>query len=460
MSRAAGHILIVDDEEAICWGLRKLLETEKFTVDVASSAEDALERVGKRPPDLIVLDVRLPGMDGLTAMSKFHEKLGAVPIVVMTAYGNLNTAISATKDGAIEYLTKPFDLEQVVAAVRRGLASRKLSRPAAPPPPSIDEEMIGASPAMQEVFKKIALVAGTEVPTLITGESGTGKELVARAIHRYSPRGHLPFVPIHLAALSPSLVESELFGHVKGAFTGADTDRKGLLELAHGATVFFDEAGDIPLPIQVKLLRVLEQQELTPVGQSRPRPCDFRVIVATNRPLHQMAIDGTFRQDLYYRLAGFEIGLPPLRTRQGDIPLLAEHFLRHSRIPRREGTWFSKETMEELCRRPWPGNVRELRSAIEHGALMARGGVILPDHLPPTQRLEDPVSGSSLQNAVRAWATAQLAANPSITNLHELCLDEVEPPLFHTVLDRVAQNRTAASEILGIHRETLRKRIK
>jgi two-component system nitrogen regulation response regulator GlnG len=294
---------------------------------------------------------------------------------------------------------------------------------------------------------------------VISGESGTGKELVARAIHRHSQRAGAPLVAIHLATLSPTLVESELFGHVRGAYTGAEHDRAGLLEMAHGATAFFDEAADIPALVQVKLLRVLEQREVTPVGATRTKPCDFRVIVATNRDLRQSIADGTFRQDLFYRLAGFEIRLPPLRERREDLLPLAEHFLRQSRVPHSATARFSKSAIEELMVRAWPGNVRELRNAVEHGALLARGGMIEPQHLPPALAPSVPPGANSLDELVREWTLEQLAIAPDVPNLYERFLAEVEPALFHTVLDRVLQNRSAAAEILGIHRATLRKRL-
>ena len=329
------HVLIVDDEESICWALRRCALEDGHEVSVASSAEDALELAGRKGCDLVVLDIRLPGMDGLTAMAHFRQLLPGTPVVVITAFGSLATAVDAVRNGAFDYLTKPFDLEQALAVIRRALAQRALAQrsladhPTGPLQQSdSSDELVGTSPAMQEVFKRIALAAPSRASVLITGESGTGKELVAQAIHRHSPREAGPLVPVNLAALSPTLVESELFGHVRGAFTGADFERKGLLELAHGGTVFFDEAGDIPLPVQVKLLRALEQQETTPVGGVKARPTEFRVVAATHRDLRREVCDGKFREDLYFRLAVFEIQLPPLRERVEDIPALAERFLR------------------------------------------------------------------------------------------------------------------------------------
>jgi two-component system nitrogen regulation response regulator GlnG len=458
------NILIVDDEESICWGLSRLLGGEGHDVSVASSAEEGLEKVPAAKPDLVVLDVRLPGMDGLTAMSRFREVAGPVPIVVITAFGSLNTAVAALSEGAFDYLPKPFDLDQAAAVIHRALAmpEHDESSSSSTTPLPDDEELFGTSPAMQEVFKRIALVAPTDAAVLISGESGTGKELVARAIHRHSSRASAPLVPVNLASLSPTLVESELFGHVKGAFTGATASRQGLLELANGATVFFDEAGDIPLSVQVKLLRVLEQHEVTPVGDTRPRRTSFRVVAATNRKLRDECAEERFRQDLFFRLAVFEIHLPPLRERREDIPALAELFLRRAATPGNAVPQLLAETVRELCRRDWPGNVRELRNAIEHGALMARGGAIAPEHLPPATTLNESPSADSavaLHQQVRTWTEQQLASPERNEELYERFLSATEPALFDAVLAATNQNRAQAAALLGIHRATLRKKL-
>lgn len=460
------NVLIVDDEESICWGLSRLLQSEGHEASVASSAEEALERIAQSPPDLIVMDVRLPGMDGLAAMRQLRSQGSEVPIVVITAFGNLETAVGAMKAGAIDYLPKPFDLEQAATVIRRALhrtAGGKSGTvsPSKPLASRADEELLGTSAVMQEVFKRIALVAPTDVSVLITGESGTGKELVARAIHRHSSRSDKPFIPVNLASLSPLLVESELFGHIRGAFTGADNSRVGLLELADGATVFFDEMGDIPPSVQVKLLRVLEQHEVTPVGDTRPRPCHFRMIAATNRDLVQCLHEGTFRRDLYFRLASYEISLPALRERPEDIPQLTERFLRTANLPQGPAT-ITQAALEEMQRRPWPGNVRELRNAVEHAAIMARGLAIGPEHLPASRDLDARPAAdieSELRSAVRNWAAARLAAEGASGSLYEQFLQDAEPALFDRVLESTLQNRAAAAEILGIHRATLRKKM-
>ena len=347
------RILIVDDEASICWAFRESLADLGHHVEVASSAEEGLQTAGAGPFDAVVLDVRLPGKDGLTAMRDFRDRIGAAPIIVMTAFGNLETAVKALEGGAFEYLVKPFDLDQATDVVRRALEKQKASdRPAGTAGATSPETLIGASAVMQDLFKSIALVAPTDVPVLITGESGTGKELAARAIHRHSGRRAGPFLPVCLAALSPNLVEAELFGHLKGSFTGAAQDRKGLLELANGGTVLLDEVGDIPPNLQVKLLRAIEHNEVTPVGDARPRATDFRIIAATNRPLAELMATGQFREDLFFRLSVFPIHIPPLRDRRDDITALAEHFLRQSRSPDIAQTYLEEDVLGELFARP------------------------------------------------------------------------------------------------------------
>jgi len=375
----------------------------------------------------------------------------------MTAFGTLDVAIRAMRQGAFEYLVKPFDLDGAGKVINRALERRRTSEASATEP--CPEILLGKSPAMQQVFKRIALVAGADCPVLITGESGTGKELVASAIHQHSSRHERPFVPVHLAALSPNLVESELFGHARGAFTGADAARQGLLELARGGTVFFDEAGDIPIGVQVKLLRVLEQGQVTPVGDSQPRDVTFRVVAATHRRLAEVG-DDVFRRDLYYRFAVFEIHLPPLRERREDIPLLCEAFLRSAARSPQAG--ITDEALRELCARPWVGNVRELRNAIEHGLVMSRGGMIGLEHLPPpTPQHGSPAQDSKahLDAAIRSWTSDQLAAGNQ-ANLHEQFLASAEPTLFEAILATTNGNRAKASEVLGLHRATLRKKLK
>ena len=463
-------ILIVDDEPAICWAFREALSDDGHSVRVVPSAEEALRLTdtGWRP-DVVVMDVRLPGIDGLSAIRELRERIGTTPVVVITAFGSLETAVRAIEEGAFEYLIKPFDLDQAVEVLRRALDST--ARVAAggdtnalPKPPA--ETIVGSSPGMQQVFKQIALVAATDVPVLITGESGTGKELVARAIHRHGLRRKGPFLPVCIPALNPGLIESELFGHLRGSFTGADEDRRGLFEMAAGGTVLLDEIADVPSSVQVKLLRAIEQREIFPVGGTTPRCLDVRILAATNRPLPELIASGTFREDLFFRLGVFQIHLPPLRDRPGDVLVLAAHFLGQVGPAHDGGPWrLSEEARGELCSRSWAGNVRELRNVIEHAAIVARGGEIRPEHFP----LSAPLAGAaSMRPAERAqeeilgWtadAVRELAASDD-PQLYERFLQLVEPPLLEAVLRHCDGNRAAAAQLLGLHRATLRQKMR
>ena len=492
-----GRLMVVDDEPAINWSLTQALTDEGHRVATAASAEEALRlcEQGERPQAML-LDVRLPGLDGLSALPRFQAYLGSAPIIVMTAFGNLTTAVRAMELGAYDYLIKPFDLDAAVRIVQSALTVTKESagthETAAPVDAELDPgrrspdgaaaggatvvvrpgELIGQTPLWQQVFKQIALVSPSDVSVLITGESGTGKELVARAIHQYSARRDRIFFPVSIPALNPGLIESELFGHVRGAFTGAQEQRTGLLELAAGGTVLLDEVGDIPPAVQVKLLRALEQREILPVGDHRGRQLDLRLLAATNRSLQEMIQSGAFREDLFYRLSGFQIHLPPLRERREDIPLLAEHFLRS--IARRgldRSPGLSRAALAELQQRDWPGNVRELRNVIEHASILARGGMIQVDQLPPPGQARLPVESvdDQIRQALSVWVDQRLGtdlangsatAAPESLDLYERFLELAEEPLFRRLLERCGQNRALAAQILGMHRTTLRQKLR
>ncbi|MFN4259330.1 MAG: sigma-54-dependent transcriptional regulator [Gemmataceae bacterium] len=454
-------ILIVDDEEAVCWALRKALTREGHRVRVAVSAEEAFGLAAQQRPETVVLDVRLPGLDGLSALAELRRLTDDAPIIVMTAYGNLSTAVRAVEEGAFDYLTKPFDLSQALEAVSRALKRKSLQGPTAARAEALAgaDDIMGRSPAMQVVFKRIALVAPRDACVLITGESGTGKELVARAIQRHSPRRHRPFLPVHVAALNPSLVESELFGHVKGAFTGATQSRPGLLSLADGGTIFLDEIAEIPLSVQVKLLRVLEHNEVIPVGGHQSLTHNIRILSATHQDLAQRVAEGKFRHDLFFRLNVFQIHLPPLRERPEDIPALAEHFL--SRFEPR-ALPLLPETLRFLQALPWLGNVRELRNALEHAAIVARGSPLLPEHFPASAAIRPPAHvRDELAAAVRAWVARQIQDSPDgiPANLYAELLHCVEPPLIDEVYQCVQGNRWEAARWLGLNRATVRKKL-
>jgi two-component system nitrogen regulation response regulator GlnG len=452
------HILIVDDEEAVCWSLQRALGREGHSVSVAASAEQAFALLHQKRPDVMILDVRLPGMDGLTALTRLRELAPELPVIVVTAFGDLPTAVRAVEGGAFDYLAKPFDLNQALEVVHRAL-QRRPTPEAAETTAANPEEIVGRSPAMQVVFKRIALVASRDAGVLITGESGSGKELVARAIHRYSARRDRPFLPVHVAALNPNLVESELFGHTRGAFTGATQARPGLLALADGGTVFLDELADIPLPVQVKLLRVLEQNEVLPVGGNQSQPLDIRILTATHQDLARCVAEGRFRHDLYFRLNVFPIALPPLRERLEDVEPLAEHFLRRFE-PR--ALPLLPETVRFLQSLPWFGNVRELRNALEHAAIVARGGSLLPEHFPTFAG--DPSRCSpadQLAAMVRKWLADRVRTNGSAapSDLYGELLNCVEPALLDDVMRRVQGNRWVAAQWLGLNRATVRKKL-
>lgn len=457
-----GRVLVVDDEPSICWGFRELLTDDGHEVETASSAEEALDLAGRRRrPDAVVLDVRLPGMDGLSALRHLRERTAGAPVVV-TAFGDLKTAVSAVEQGAFDYLTKPFDLDAASAVVRRALEQAAPAPTDAGRSAAEDDSIIGSSPAMQDVFKQIALAAPSDVPVLVTGESGTGKELVAKALHTHGPRRAGPFVPFCPAALSPTVIESELFGHVRGAFTGADRDRPGLFELAGGGTVLLDEIGDLPLGLQVKLLRAVEQREVTPVGGMQARPIDIRIVAATNRPIADMVRRGRFREDLFFRLSIFHVELPPLRHRPEDIPALADSFLRRLG-PAHASKRFTDAALVELKSRPWRGNVREFRNVVERAAILARGDAIGPEYLPapsPTRSVEAKDSAYCLQRLTRRQAADRLASQPDRTDLYDEYLRALEPALLEAALRRCRHNRTAAARLLGMNRSTLREKLR
>jgi two-component system nitrogen regulation response regulator GlnG len=461
------HLLFIDDEQSICWGLTKLAQRLGHSSQAVGSAELGIDAARSRKPDAVVLDVRLPGMTGLEAIETLRQIVPGLPVVIITAYGDLETAVEAVRRGAFEYLVKPFELQVAERTITRALAASAVSQE-----PSVadlsdrdavldSDQIVGKSAAMQAVFKQIALVAPSSACVHLRGESGTGKELVARAIHRYSRRADGPFIPVNLAAFNPSLAESELFGHVRGAFTGAEGTRKGLLEQADGGTIFLDEVADIPMSLQVKLLRTLEHGEIWPVGADTPRRADFRLISATHQDLRQRVAAEAFRHDLYFRLVTFDLELPALRDRKDDIPLLTQHFL--DRLSRRTDTLpvLHSSTRAELERRHWFGNVRELRNAIEHALVLSRGGLIEPMHLPPAAAPPPTLGGSEtrLKPQIEAWARSRVANATDGSELYEQFLSVVEPPLLKVVVEHHRGQVAAAARVLGLHRTTLKRKL-
>jgi DNA-binding NtrC family response regulator len=455
-------VLVVDDEPSICWALEKMLTGEGHAVVTASSAEEGLRIARECQPAMVILDVRLPQEDGISALPKFLSATNQAPVVIITAFGDLETAVAAVKNGATDYLTKPFKLEDALRTCRLTLqkSSQRVITQDAVPVLTDESVLVGVSPAMQYVFRQIALVADSDLTVLITGETGTGKELVAAAIHRHSNRSQTAYIPISPVALNPDLIESELFGHVKGAFTGACEDRAGLFEQSEGGTVLLDEIGDLPLSTQVKLLRVLEQGHYCRVGDTRPRIANVRVLAATNCDLHEAVASGRFREDLFHRLTGVQIHLPPLRQRLEDIAPLCEHFLK---IRQYFSGTLDDNVITQLQSRPWHGNVRELKNAIAHAAVVARGRPITIEDFPDAKPGRENTATSSsltLESIIASWTEDAIAKYVDTVTLHSDLLAAIEPSFLRVVLKHTGGNRAKAAEMLGIHRGTLRDRLR
>ncbi len=454
-------VLIVDDEPSICWALERMLRGKGHDVVTASSAEDGLVIAAQRKPTMVLLDVRLPREDGITALPKFIAATDAAPVVIMTAFGDLETAVAAVQRGASDYLIKPFKLEDASRICDSNLqAARLIVKEHLSVLRTNDEpRIVGSSPAIQHVFRQIALVAESDLPVLITGETGTGKELVAAAIHRHSLRADRPYLAVAPVAFNADLIESELFGHVKGAFTGASEDRAGLFELVQGGTVLLDEIGELPIAIQAKLLRVLEQGVYCRVGEMTPRPSNVRILAATNCDLGLAIKEKRFREDLYYRLNGMQIHLPPLRERREDIEPLCYYFL--ATVSDSAELQLSESLMAELANRNWDGNVRELRNAIGHAAVMARGKPLQLSDFPTPGEANGKADRCELDNLVRHWARDALRNVAEVREpLHAQFLAAAEPALLQVAIEHAGGNRAKAAELLGIHRGTLRERLR
>ncbi|HEX9743155.1 MAG TPA: sigma-54 dependent transcriptional regulator [Nitrospiraceae bacterium] len=440
MSASSGIILVVDDDAVARQLLADALRKDGYDVEVAAGGADAIALGLAKRFDVVLTDIRMGEVDGLAVLRDFRQRSPETAIVLLTAFGSMDGAIEAIKQGAYDYLAKPFKKEEVRLVVRRSLEHSRLVRENARIREELRERhgspLIGSSPAMLEVYKLVARVSAGRSTVLLEGESGTGKELVARAVHANSPRRDRPFVPVNCAALTETLLESELFGHEKGAFTGAVASKRGLFETADQGTLFLDEIGDIRPALQVKLLRVIQEQEVRHVGGTASVKVDVRIIAATNRDLAQLVKDGKFREDLFYRLNVVRIVLPPLRDRREDIPMLAHHFLHKvSSADGRPIRGFVPDTMALLERYPWPGNVRELENVIERTGSLAPGPLIMPDDLPETVRK----------------AEAALAGGDESM----LSLDEMQKRHLSRVLRETGGNKVRAARILGIDRRTL-----
>jgi two-component system response regulator HydG len=433
-----GRILIVDDEPIVRDSLAQWFTAEGYEITAAENARQALEKAAQARFDLALLDIKMPGMDGIELQQRLAEAEPDLPIIIMTGYATVETAVQALKRGAYDYLTKPVDPDELTHLVAKALDHRRARRQAEALRESIEQAhpgLIGRSPAMKRVGELIETVASTDATVLITGESGTGKEVVARAIHGASPRRLMPMVTIHCGALTETLLESELFGHERGAFTGAQYRRKGKFEVAEGGTVFLDEIGDISLKTQTDLLRVLQEREIVRVGGTQTIRVDFRCIAATNKSLEKLVESGAFRPDLYYRLHVVQIDLPPLRERREDIALLADHFLEKLSVAtNRRPPRLTAEAMDLLVAYHWPGNVRELENAVERALVINRSGELTAEDF-----------------------SFQLRQAPAAAGLS---LDEVERVHIERVLRECQGNHSRAARILGIDRTTLYNKLR
>jgi len=427
------RVLVVDDEASARSGLEKLLRQEGYEVESASDGENALSLVSDRPPDVVVTDLKMPRMDGMQLLAKLREQNAEIPVIVVTAFGDVASAVGAMRAGAADYLTKPVDFDALLVSIERVLERRDLRVEADTLRRQLRERegdglegLIGASAAMQKVYRVARQVAGARATVLITGESGTGKGELARAVHVKSPRAKGPFVALHCASLAESLLESELFGHERGAFTGAEKRRLGRFEQANGGTLFLDEVGEIPAATQVKLLRVLQERTFERVGGNETVAVDVRLIAATNRDLAAAVHEGRFREDLYYRLNVVHIDMPPLRVRDTDVLLLANHFLRRFAADnKRSITSFSDQARAKIVAHRWPGNVRELENAIERAVVLCEGPLIEEEHLPidvaPVAKGAVRIPGATMAEIERYAILSTLeATNGSTTRAAEM----------------------------------------
>jgi DNA-binding NtrC family response regulator len=443
MEKSQVGILVVDDEASVRDALYKWFREDGYRVDVAADANEALRKLQEASWDIVLLDIRLPGIDGLELQRRIREIDPSLVIIMITAYASVESAVQALKQGAFDYVTKPIDPDDLEHLIRNAVEQKRLRAENIQLRQKIEElsradEIIGQTPAMKQVFELVRTVAATDSTVLIRGESGTGKELIARAIHSHSRRRYFPIITVNCGAFPETLLESELFGHERGAFTGAQYRRKGKLELADGGTLFLDEIGDIPAKMQADLLRVIETKQFTRVGGNQVIRSDFRLICATNKDLEKEMREGRFREDLYYRINVFTIYLPPLRERREDIPLLARHFMRRfAAAMNKPITEISPEAMEKLMAYDWPGNVRELENAIERAMVVGRPPVIRPEDLP-----------------------FQIAQRERPTAVELESLEDVERSHIEKILLKTDWNITRAASILKIDRVTLYNKIR
>ena len=453
-------VWIVDDDKSIRWVLEKTLAREQVPFKSFPSASEALSQLdlGAEPPQVLVSDIRMPGESGLDLLKQVKLRFPSLPVIIMTAYSDLDSAVAAFQGGAFEYLPKPFDVDQALELIRRAL-DESMHQSGAPSDVGLVPEILGQAPAMQEVFRAIGRLSQSNATVMITGESGTGKELVARAVHRHSPRADKPFIAINTAAIPRDLLESELFGHERGAFTGAATQRRGRFEQAEGGTLFLDEIGDMPAELQTRLLRVLSDGHFYRVGGQQPIRANVRVIAATHQDLEERVRQGLFREDLFHRLNVIRLRLPPLRERHEDIPLLVRHFLQKSAqelgVERKR---ISEATLEYLQTQPFPGNVRQLENLCHWLTVMAPAQIIEVADLPPEMR-DQPgrESPTSWIEGLSTEADRLIAASPG--EVFDRLTREFERTLIRRALAATGGRRIEAAQLLGIGRNTISRKI-
>ncbi len=459
MSSNSFRVWIVDDDQSMRWVMERALSKQGMLPVSFGNAEACLDDLSRNKPDVLISDVRMPGIDGFELLRRVHEMHADLPVIITTAHSDLESALTAYKGGAHEYLPKPFDVTEFVSVVERAAqqfrANEKANEPDAVQPQT---ELFGEAPAMQEVFRAIGRLSRTSTTVLITGESGTGKELVARSLHRYSPRAGKPFIAINMAAIPSDLLESELFGHERGAFTGAHMQRKGRFEQADGGTLFMDEIGDMPKALQTRLLRVLDEGEFYRVGGHAPVKVNVRILTATNRQLLNRLKEGEFREDLFHRLNVVHIHLPALRERVQDLPLLARNFLTEAvKELEVEPKMFTDEALRILAIQQWPGNLRELRNLCHRLAVLAPGKEITAAELPAEYRGKAAGPGN-WNEAVRNWARKKFHAGE--IGIHEKALQDMESALITAALEFSGGHKQEAARMLGIGRNTLARKLK
>ncbi|MGM0609044.1 MAG: sigma-54-dependent transcriptional regulator [Candidatus Muiribacteriota bacterium] len=470
-------IMVVDDEKNLRWAAKKALKAKNYDVLTVENGEKALDILKKELEiKVVILDIKMPGISGIEVLKKIKEKSEDIFVIMISAFGNMDTTIEAMKNGAYDFLLKPFDIDNMLSVVEKACeAYKNIERVSGEKKNDLNKEnIIGRSLEMQEIYKLIGKIASSDVTVLVTGESGAGKEVIARAIHYNSLRAKKPFMALNCTAMQETLIESELFGHEKGAFTGAYTQKLGKFELANGGTVFLDEIGDMSPELQAKLLRVMEEKRFVRVGGVKEISVDIRIVAATNKNLEKAIIDGSFREDLYHRIKVIHIKIPPLRERKEDIEALVKHFLAAFSMKNNLAYQVSNEAMQKLKHYDWPGNVRELKNTIESAIALCRDGTIFPEHILISEESQRNLMSVKEKDEVRnplqliseALNLILEEKNTDIENalqsdgkLYSEIMDEIEKIFLEKIYNKLGNNQLKTSRVLGINRNTLRSKI-